>query len=72
MTKLLQRGEVAKMTGLTPGTIRIYAAAGILPPPAMRVRNWTLYDPEDILFFMEVHPGRPKGRKSYRRKSKRD
>jgi DNA-binding transcriptional MerR regulator len=71
MTRLLQRREVAKMTGLTLGTIQTYAAAEILPPPTMRDGRVTLYDPQDIKYFMEIHPGRPRGRKSYRRKPKR-
>lgn len=37
-------GELAKMTGCQPETIRFYESKGLLPPPLRSQANYRLYD----------------------------
>lgn len=68
---LLRIAEVAERTGLTVGTLYNYVSEGIAPTPRARVGTVALFAPDDIDFFIEVHKGRPGGRKSVKTKRQR-
>lgn len=41
---LMRIGELAKMTGCQPETVRFYEQKGLLPPPVRSEANYRLYD----------------------------
>lgn len=46
--ELLWIGEVARLTGIDPRTIRFYEAAGVLPPPARLPNGYRAFRAEDV------------------------
>jgi MerR family mercuric resistance operon transcriptional regulator len=46
--KALQRGQLAKLTGCNPETVRYYEAAGLLPKPPRTEGGYRSYAPESV------------------------
>jgi DNA-binding transcriptional MerR regulator len=71
--KLFGFCEFARRTGLSERTLRQYNAKafGLLPPPSERQGHTLLWSPGDVALFKSIYRGRPKLRKSYRRKRRR-
>ena len=41
-------GDLAKVAGVPPGTIRFYESKGILPSPSRSASGYRLYGPDDL------------------------
>ncbi len=63
MRQLLQIGEVAKLIGVSPKTIRYYHEIGLLAEPKRTESGYRLYTAQDLLRLQHIRrlrsPGLP-------------
>jgi hypothetical protein len=61
MTDQLTTADVADVLGVTPATVRSYAARGVLPKPDGHLARTPWWRPDTIIEWKASRPGQGKG-----------